>query len=140
MGMTLVVGTAAANHIFPLDVAPGAPASEKVDHDVDIAACRFGIRACLMCGIHEGLSYVSRDAWYSDIETSLEEISSVGQTEIDFRVDGRVGRERHLHLSRGQPHRSLKACRPTAGEQLFRIRAVGGAPGRRKLDILIGVV
>jgi hypothetical protein len=51
---------------------------QQVDHDVDVAACGFGIRARLMRGIHQGLDYVALDAWHPDVETSLEEIGSVG--------------------------------------------------------------
>ena len=52
--------------------------SDEVDHDVDVAARGIGIRARLMGGLHQGLSYVALEAWQPDIETSLEKVSSVG--------------------------------------------------------------
>ena len=44
----------------------------------DGAAVVIGDQYVLARGIHQGLSDVALDAWHSDVESSLEEVSSVG--------------------------------------------------------------
>ena len=50
----------------------------EVDHDIDVATRRFRIGACLMGGIHQSLSDVAVDTRHSDVETSSEEVGSIG--------------------------------------------------------------
>ncbi|MNQ39386.1 hypothetical protein D3C85_529960 [compost metagenome] len=82
-------------------------------------------------------------------QSSLEEVSRAGLAQIDFNVDGRVGRQCHLHLLGSQPHRCDVAGRPRAGEQLlgFRVRLDGGqhvcrcvVAGGRQHDVEVAVM
>lgn len=44
----------------------------QVDHDVDVTACGFGIRADLVRGVHDGLGHLAFQTRQADIETSTE--------------------------------------------------------------------
>ena len=72
-------------------VAGGKDERQPLDqrnHDIDVAAYCLGIRARLVCDVHQRLSDLAFHARQADVETSLEEVAAIGQAEVHFRVNG----------------------------------------------------
>src|SRR5260370_13905327 len=97
--------------------------SGQVDYDVDIAPCCFGVRARLMCFIHQGLGDFPLHTRQADVEASLEEASAVSQAQIDFSLDGQANRENDLSLAGCKRDGAFEAGRPGSRKQLLRIGA-----------------
>jgi len=97
--------------------------SDQVDYDVDIAACCFGIRARLTCFIHQSLGDFPLHTGQADVKASLEEVSAVSQTQIDFGLDDQANRENDLPLAGCKRDGAFEAGRPGGRKQLLRIGA-----------------
>ena len=55
--------------------------------------------------------------------------------EIDLGVDRVIGRQRDLHVARGELHRRLEARRPAGREELLWVGAVAWGAGPRQPDL-----
>jgi hypothetical protein len=71
-------------------------ALDQIDHDIDVATRRFGIRTGLVRGVDQGPRHFAVQAWQADVEASPEKVSSVSSVQVYFGVDGGVGRENDL--------------------------------------------
>jgi hypothetical protein len=71
--------------------------------------------------------------WQAHVEASRQaELAPFG-TEIDLGIDRMIGRQRNLHAACGELLRRLEARGPAGREELLRIGAGAGLPGRDSL-------
>src|ERR1700722_14462295 len=66
--------------------------------------------------------------------TALQKVQ-VLQPEIDLGVDRVIGRQRDLHVARGELHSRLEARGPAGREELLRVGAGAWAAGPRQPDL-----
>ena len=66
--------------------------SDQFDNDVDIVPCCFGIRACLVPGVHQGLGDFALQTWKADVEASLKEEIPADSAQVHFGVNGGLSR------------------------------------------------
>src|SRR5271165_7553853 len=109
--------------------------SQQVDDDVDIAACCLGVRAALMCLVHQGLGDLPLHPRQADVEASLKEVSAVSQAEIDFSLDGWANRDNDLALAGCKRDGAFEAGRPGGRKQLLGIGADARGAGGCKPDV-----
>ena len=95
----------------------------QVDHDVDMAACRFGVHARLMCFIRQSLSDLPLHARQADAKASPKEVGAVSQTQIDFGLNGQAYWDSTRPLAGYNRDRAFEAGRPGGREELLRIGA-----------------
>jgi hypothetical protein len=69
------------------------------------------------------------------IEASRQAERAPFGTEIDLGVDRVIGRQRDLHVARGELHRRLEARGPAGREELLRVGAGARAAGPRQFDL-----
>ncbi len=101
--------------------------SNQVDRDVDIAACRLGVGAGLVCGINQSPGGLTIEPRQGDIQTGLQDIAALAMAQVDLGIDRGLGGHRDLALARRQPDRADEAGRPAGREQLLGI----GSTARR---------
>src|ERR1700723_4371156 len=88
----------------------------QVDHDINVAACRLGIRASLMCRIHQSLCDFTIESRQAYVEAGLKEESSARRSKVHFCIDCPISRESDLHFVGRYPHCTNETCRPARAE------------------------
>jgi len=94
--------------------------SDERDLDVDVAACRFGVRADAVRRIDQLSREVAVDARHADVEARSQEEGIIGRDQVDLGIDRRMGRQRYFLPGGGKLDCADKAGRPSGGEKLFR--------------------
>jgi hypothetical protein len=95
-------------------------ALDQLDHDIDVATRRFGIRTGLVRGVGQDPRDFAVQAWQADDKANSEKVSSVSSVQVYFGVDGGVDRENDSFSEPQAP--SLLQSKPTS-------RRRGIAPG-----------
>jgi hypothetical protein len=73
---------------------------------------RLGVRADQMGGFEKCLGLVALDSWHADIKAGTQEISTVGQIQVDLGIDRKLPGELDLALRCGELYR-LRSSRPS---------------------------
>jgi hypothetical protein len=94
--------------------------SDERDLDVDVAACRLGVRADAVGRIDQLSHEVAVDARHADVEARSQEEGIIGHDQVDLGIDRRMGRQRYFLSGGGKLDCTDKAGRPSGGEKLFR--------------------
>src|SRR5262249_529892 len=106
------------------------PRSDQIDRHVDVAARGLRVWTNLVRFVDQGSRDVARQA-----RQGAREIGGVGQVQVDFGVDGEIGRKSDLLLAGRETHRAFETRRPAGSEQLFRIGAAAHAARSRQPDV-----
>src|ERR1700722_1221759 len=110
--------------------------SHDSQRNVDVPPCGVGVCTChVVRSIHNGFGDLALQAWQADVKPSPEEVDVAGIAQVDFGVDGCVGRKLHLHLVCHKPHRANETGRPTGSKQLLRSGTTSWGSGSRELNV-----
>jgi hypothetical protein len=82
-----------------------------------------------MGGVDDRLSHFPIQSRQADIEPSPQDIATIGESEIDLRINCPIGRQRYFDFGSGDSHRSDEARGPARGEQLSGLVPFPAAPG-----------
>ncbi|MNU53607.1 hypothetical protein D3C71_426420 [compost metagenome] len=116
---------------------------------VDIAACRFRVRADGIGDVCQFGRDIVCQPRYAQGQSGLKEVGRTSLAQVHFDVDGQVCGQCDVALGGNQANRCGVAGRPCAGEQLlgFRVRLGSGeymgrlgGTGGRQLDVEGAVV
>src|ERR1700726_2645360 len=102
----------------------------RFDGDVPVRCSRIGTH--LVGRLDEALRRRALHARQAHVEASRQAEGAPFWTEIDLGVDRVIGRQRDLHVARGELHRRLEARGPAGREELLRVGAGARAAGPRQ--------
>lgn len=92
---------------------------DYVQGHVNVAACCFGVRADLVCGVGDFCRDGLIQTWSAQRQACLEEVSVAGLAKVDFDIDGHIGGKLDVALFGSQTDGGDVAGRPGTGKQLL---------------------
>src|SRR6202051_4995950 len=105
----------------------------RFDGDVPVRCSRIGTH--LVGRLDKALRRRALHPRQAHVEASRQAEGAPFGTEIDLGVDRVIGRQRDLHVARGELHRRLEARGPAGREELLRVGAGARAAGARQPDL-----